>query len=57
MPLKILCIVKFNDTESASIDKVAASMGVSREEAIRHAVKIFSAKCVPTHKKSKLVKR
>ena len=52
--MKILCMVKFDNAESKSIDRLAAHFGMSREKAIRHAVKIFSAKCVPTQRKRRL---
>lgn len=49
MPLEILCTPDFTNADNKMIDRIATTLGVSRESAIRRAVKFFAAKCVPTH--------
>lgn len=49
MRLDILCTPEFTDADNKTIDLLAATLGVSRESAVRKAVKFFCAKCVPTH--------
>ena len=48
MPLMIVCTAKFTKKESAALDEIAATLHKSREEVVREAVRLFSAKCVPT---------
>lgn len=49
MTLDILCTPAFTAEESNDINRVAATLNLSREEVIRTAVKFFAAECVPTH--------
>lgn len=48
MSLDILCEVKFNPEEEAALDDAAKWLGMTKEEVVRKAVKIFAAQCVPT---------
>lgn len=50
MSLDILCSAKFTKSESEKIAAGAASLGMSREEYIRAAVKFYAGQCVPTQK-------
>ena len=50
MTLEILCTPKFSNADNKTIDLLAATLGISREAAVREAVKFFCAKCVPTHR-------
>lgn len=50
MQLEILCTPKFDSEESSAVDAIATLLGISREDAVREAVKFFAAECVPTHK-------
>ena len=50
MTLDILCEVDIPDPDSAQLDAIAHDLGITREEAIRRAVALLAAECVPTHK-------
>lgn len=54
MTLEILCTPKFSNADNKTIDLLAATLGISREAAVREAVKFFCAKCVPTHSAKKV---
>lgn len=49
MSLDILCEVKFNQEEEAALEDAVKRLGMTKEEVVRKAVKIFAAQCVPTH--------
>jgi hypothetical protein len=49
MILDILCEVKFNPKEEAALDSAARRLGMTKEEVVRKAVKVFATQCVPTH--------
>lgn len=51
MPLKILCTPDFSKSELAELDRIAAELHTTREKVVRRAVRLFAAKCVPTHGK------
>lgn len=51
MELEILCTPDFSDDEIREIEQVAASLGVTPEEVVRKAVRLFAAQCVPTQGK------
>lgn len=48
MEMKILCTPTFSADEIKTIDEVAKSLGLTREEFVRRAVDTFSRGCVPT---------
>ena len=48
MNLEILCTPDFTEDEIKDIEQAATSLGVSVEEVIRKAVRIFASQCVPT---------
>lgn len=48
MELDILCEVPFCDEEERDLEAAANTLGITREELIRSAVKSFVAECVPT---------
>ena len=48
MELEILCTPDFSDDEIKDIEQAATSLGVTPEEVVRKAVRIFAAQCVPT---------
>lgn len=52
MVLEILCTPDFSDDEIKDIEQAASSLGITPEEVVRMAVRLFAAKCVPTHGKS-----
>ena len=52
MELDILCTPSFSPEESKAIDSIALELGITREEVIRNAVKLFVAQCVPTQRKT-----
>lgn len=52
MVLEILCTPDFSDDEIKDIEQVAASLGITPEEVVRKAVRLFAAQCVPTQGKS-----
>ena len=49
MTLDILCEVDIPDPDSAQLDAIAHDLGITREEAIRRAVALLAAECVPIH--------
>ena len=48
MEMKILCTPTFSADEIKTIDEVAKSLGLTREDFVRRAVDTFSRGCVPT---------
>ena len=53
MSIEILCTPRFSKEESKEIGRIANSLGISRSELVRRAVKSYAAKCVPTHETAK----
>ena len=52
MNLEILCTTRLSKDEKAELDRIAAIRHTTRENLVREAVRIFSAKCVPTQDKA-----
>ena len=50
MELDILCEVPFCTDEDKAVTQAAQSLGMTKEELIRSAVKSFCAECVPTQR-------
>ena len=51
MDIDILCEVDFPANECEAIAEVASRLGMTTQEVVRSAVKLYSAECVPTHGK------
>lgn len=49
MQLDILCTPRLSNTDRAALDKIAAERHTTRENLVREAVRLYVAKCVPTH--------
>ena len=49
MQLDILCTPRLSNTDRAALDKIAAERHTTRENLVREAVRLYIAKCVPTH--------
>lgn len=49
----ILCTPSFPKEEAKEISRAAKSLGITREELVRRAVRRFAAECVTTHKAAK----
>ena len=52
MSLEILCTPFFNATEEKELTAAAARLKMTKDEFVRAAVRHYSSKCVPTHKKA-----
>lgn len=52
MHLDILTTPRFNSKENKIITAAASTLGISREQVVRRAVKLFAAQCVPTQRKA-----
>lgn len=48
-----LCSAIFPKEEAKEIGRAAKTLGISRAELVRRAVRRFSAECVTTHKTAK----
>ena len=53
MELSILCTPTFPKDEAKEISRVAKSLGITRSELVRLAVRLFAAECVTTHRTAK----
>ena len=52
MTPKVLCVPEFTTREHAQLDEAAKRLNLPLEDVVRRAVAFFSAKCVPTQRKS-----